>query len=124
MRERGSDAAANKLNDSTVCATNKNFMTALEQFGSWVASGRGADESVHPTLALHFVVAVAAWIAGRSTAEGASLERLPDAVARHCACARLSEIDDIHLASATTPGGVIVPAALTLAAERGADGAA
>src|SRR5581483_1607582 len=58
------------------------------------------------------------------TPEGEALRRLEDPVARHCAWARLSEIDDIHLASATTPGGVIVPAALTLAAECGADGAA
>src|ERR1700736_1744169 len=33
-----------------------------------------------------------------------------------CALARSSEIDDIHLPSMTTPGGVVIPAALTLAA--------
>jgi 2-methylcitrate dehydratase PrpD len=32
------------------------------------------------------------------------------------ALARLSEIDDIHLASMTTPGAIVVPAALTIAA--------
>jgi 2-methylcitrate dehydratase PrpD len=37
-------------------------------------------------------------------------------VATHCALARLSEIDDIHLAAMTTAGGIVVPAALTLAA--------
>src|SRR5262249_33565607 len=35
-----------------------------------------------------------------------------------CALARSSEIDDIHLASMTTPGGIVIPAALTLAATR------
>jgi 2-methylcitrate dehydratase PrpD len=95
-------------------------VTALERFGAWIASGDAGAEGV----ALHLADSVAAWIAGRGTAEGASLQRLPDPVARHCACARLSEIDDIHLASATTPGGVIVPAAVTLAAGLGADGAA
>lgn len=95
-------------------------MTALERFGAWIA------EADIPTggVALHLVDAVAAWIAGADTPEGEALRRLEDPVARHCAWARLSEIDDIHLASATTPGGVIVPAALTLAAECGADGAA
>ena len=95
-------------------------MTALERFGAWIAEAAIPTEGV----ALHLVDAVAAWIAGADTPEGEALRRLEDPVARHCAWARLSEIDDIHLASATTPGGVIVPAALTLAAECGADGAA
>ena len=37
-------------------------------------------------------------------------------LATRCALARLSEIDNIHLASMTTPGGIVIPAALTLAA--------
>jgi len=32
-----------------------------------------------------------------------------------CACARLTEADDIHLTSCTTPGSVVVPTALHLA---------
>jgi 2-methylcitrate dehydratase PrpD len=36
----------------------------------------------------------------------------------HCAQTRLSEIDNIHLASSTTPGGIVIPAALTIAAAR------
>jgi 2-methylcitrate dehydratase PrpD len=95
-------------------------VTALEELGAWVASGDAAAAGV----TLHLADSAAAWIAGRGTVEGRSLLGLPDAVSRHCACARLSEIDDIHLASATTPGGVIVPAAVTIAAERGADAAA
>jgi 2-methylcitrate dehydratase PrpD len=39
---------------------------------------------------------------------------LLDRVARSCALARLSEIDDIHLSSCTTPGALIVPSALTI----------
>jgi 2-methylcitrate dehydratase PrpD len=37
-------------------------------------------------------------------------------LATHCALARMSEIDDIHLASTSTPGAIVVPAALTIAA--------
>jgi 2-methylcitrate dehydratase PrpD len=104
-------------------------VTALEQFGGWVASSGGLDEKLRHAVALHLTDAVAAWIAGRRTAEGAALLALPaeDLHGRalcHCACTRLSEIDDIHLASATTPGGVVVPAAVTVAAALGADGAA
>jgi len=101
-------------------------VTALEQFGEWIAS---ADRGPGAAVALHVADAVGAWIAGSATADGAAMlalrsepEGTPERVLRRCACARLSEIDDIHLAAAVTPGGVIVPAALTLAAERGADG--
>jgi 2-methylcitrate dehydratase PrpD len=101
-------------------------VTALEQFGAWIASNPTRPGSA---VALHVADAVAAWIAGRGTAEGRAIaalpaDDLPARVARHCACARLSEIDDIHLASATTPGGAIVPAAITVAASIGADAAA
>ncbi len=100
-------------------------MTSLQRFGDWVAAGGDPPRGV----ALHLADAVAAWIAGRGTAEGRAVvalpaEDLPARVARECACARLSEIDDIHLVSATTPGGVIVPAAVTVAASVGADAAA
>src|SRR5262249_56212008 len=36
--------------------------------------------------------------------------------AARCGVARLSEIDDIDLASMTTPGAIVIPGALTLAA--------
>jgi len=45
-------------------------------------------------------------------------------VALGCALARLSEIDDIHLSSATTPGALVVPAALAIGAALGSEGAA
>ena len=37
-------------------------------------------------------------------------------LATRCALARLSEIDDIHLASMTTPGSIVIPGALSIAA--------
>ena len=43
-------------------------------------------------------------------------DALADRVAVNVALARLSEIDDIHLAAMITPGAIVVPAALTIAA--------
>ncbi len=102
-------------------------MTALEQLGSYLANGRSPSASLLASARLHVVDNVAAWVAGIGTAEGRALlafraelqadaAQLPAAVSTYCALARLSEIDDIHLAAMTTAGGIVVPAALTLAA--------
>jgi 2-methylcitrate dehydratase PrpD len=104
-------------------------MTTLERLGGYLASGQNLAPSTLASARLHLVDIVGAWIAGMGTAEGRALlafrretqggaseiERASAAVAAHCALARLSEIDDIHLASMTTAGGIVVPAALTLA---------
>ena len=42
------------------------------------------------------------------------------AVSRRVAITRMTELDDIHMASCTTPGAVVVPTALTVAAALGA----
>lgn len=106
-------------------------MSALEQFAAYVAGGAPAANGAAASQAasLHVADTVGAWIAGSRTAEGKALIRFLsspghlcqsamgalDRVVLNCAVTRLSEIDDIHLASTTTPGAVIVPAALTLA---------
>jgi len=71
---------------------------------------------------LHLKDTVAAFFAGLRTAEGQALARLYDGrgggsglAAAAAAIARLSECDDIHLASCVTPGAVVVPVALALA---------
>ena len=89
------------------------------------------DASTREKLRLHVADTIGAWIAATQTAEGRALiafrdrmratgqagpHHLYDDVATHCALVRLSEIDDIHLASMTTPGSIAVPAALTMAA--------
>jgi 2-methylcitrate dehydratase PrpD len=108
-------------------------MTVLEQLGAHVASGRrGLSDSARQVLRLHLADTVGAWIAGSATPEGRALVEfgwragagMPDRLATNCALARLSEIDDIHLASGTTPGALVVPAALTIAASLGWRGAA
>ena len=103
-------------------------MTVLEQLGAHVARGGAARREA---LRLHVADTVGAWIAGSATPEGRALRKfganrdaMPDRVATHCALARLSEIDDIHLASGTTPGALIVPSALTIAASLGRECAA
>jgi len=101
-------------------------VTLLEQFGARVARA-GLSGPVQHAARLHLADTVGAWVAGSATAEGRALLALgevgggdlPERVAAHCALVRLSEIDDIHLASATTPGALVVPAALTIAAEHG-----
>jgi len=104
-------------------------MTVLEQLGAHVA--RGGAVPAREVLQLHLADTVGAWIAGSATPEGRALlkfganrDAMSDRVATHCALARLSEIDDIHLASGITPGALVVPAALTIAASLGRDGAA
>jgi 2-methylcitrate dehydratase PrpD len=101
-------------------------MTALERLGTYLADGRDLPPLALANARLHVVDSVAAWVAGIGTAEGRALlafrKEAPDAdsvsaaLMTHCALARLSEIDDIHLAAMTTAGGIVVPAALTLAA--------
>jgi 2-methylcitrate dehydratase PrpD len=111
-------------------------MTALEQLGSYLANGRRLSASLLGSAQLHVIDSVGAWIAGIGTAEGrallgfrtamqADVGHAPAAVSTHCGLARLSEIDDIHLAAMTTAGGVVVPAALALAAaQKSTDAAA
>ena len=105
-------------------------MTILEQLGAHVAGGRkDLSDPERQVLRLHLADTVGAWIAGRATPEGRTLVKfganrdgMPDRVATDCALARLSEIDDIHLASGTTPGALVIPAALTIAAPLGLQG--
>lgn len=90
----------------------------------------GVASAIMAKLRLHVADTVGAWIAATQTAEGKALisfrrrppighavdRNLYDDLAAHCALVRLSEIDDIHLASMTTPGSIAISAAVTLAA--------
>ena len=102
-------------------------MTAIEDLAAWIA-GLSQDAIAAPLrdrLRLHVIDILGAWIAGAATAEGRMLiglraaaqsPSLADDLALHCALARLSEVDDIHLASMTTPGSIVIPAATVIAA--------
>jgi len=108
-------------------------MTVLEQMAGWVATERSEplSQSSGQRLAVHLLDTVGAWIAGRATDEGAMLARLVSSpgqpvplLERHAldlivlgvAATRLTEIDDFHMASCTTPGSVVVPTALVMSA--------
>lgn len=108
-------------------------MNVLEQLGDWLAeySQQAISAAVTDRLGIHLLDTIGAWIAGRSTEEGAMLARLKseprtsiplftnhplDHIALSCATVRLTEIDDIHMPSCTTPSSVVVPVALYLSA--------
>jgi 2-methylcitrate dehydratase PrpD len=109
-------------------------MTVLEQMAEWI-SGSGAGpvpQSVRERLAIHLLDTLGARIAGGATDEGAMLAGLGlnpsqplsifgrhplDRIALGVATIRLTEIDDIHMASCTAPSSVVVPAALVIAGQ-------
>lgn len=103
-------------------------MTAIEELGRYVADSEAASDAERELVELHLSDTVGAWIASAATGEGRSLLDFRAAtrsggqsdtgldLSTRCALARLSEIDDIHLPSMTTPGSIVIPAALTLAA--------
>src|SRR2546428_4089778 len=115
-------------------------MSVLEQLGTHVAHDyrETLSDGVRESARLHLVDTVGAWIAASGTTEGRALmrflagreqtgadpvgENTLSRVACNCGLARLSEIDDIHLSSCTTPGALIVPSALTIGSSLGASG--
>src|SRR5262245_11100442 len=67
-------------------------------------------------LRLHIADTLGMALQGTLLDEGKAAMAMGSRLAGWCACARLTEADDIHLASCTTPGSVVVPTALHLAA--------
>src|SRR6516162_840175 len=104
-------------------------MSALERLGGYVAASGRPSEAARETVELHLIDTVGASIASTHTVEGLGLLRFRAAMraraqadgawaldlVTRCALARLSEIDDIHLPSMTTPGAIVISGALTLA---------
>ena len=109
-------------------------MTAVEQFADFIAEHRPVSDAVREAVRLHVIDTVGALVAGTRTAEGQALIRyraqagspkdLPLDVMTLCALARLTEIDDIHLAAMTTPGAIVIPGALAIAAAQPTQNAA
>lgn len=106
-------------------------MTVLDDIAAYL--GREVEDDGR--LSLHLVDTIGAWLAGRSFPEGRDIVTAPahalsalgsnllDDIVREVAATRLSEIDDIHRASCTTCGSVVVPVVLLLAEATKADGA-
>lgn len=113
-------------------------MNALDALAEFVQDSRLAapPPELLDRIKLHLLDTLGALLAGPRTEEGISIgllmardensqgARAPGyplktdiatAVRSACAASRCTEIDDIHLASCTTPGSVVVPAALALA---------
>ena len=106
-------------------------MNGIDELAALIVRLRTEDVAapVLDALRLHVADTIGAWIAATQTPEGKLLlsyrsrrhsggsgDELADNLAAACALTRLSEIDDIHLASMITPGSIVVPAAMTLAA--------
>ena len=109
-------------------------MSTLEKLGARIACSSAVKPSAaaREQVRIHLADTVAAWVAGSQTHEGRDLlaaaalgdagpmgEGLMGRVMLATALTRLSEIDDIHLAAGTTPGSLIVPTTLIVAAALG-----
>jgi len=104
-------------------------MAPLEELGAFVSQGvrGGASQPLQSRLELHIVDTLVAWVATAGTEEARQLRQFQNDNRRtpaepaldvliNCALTRLSEVDDIHLASMITPGAIVIPGAVTIAA--------
>ncbi len=103
-------------------------MASLETLGAYLARDirNQVSHETHALLALHLTDTITAWIVTRQTREAQVLRKFQaDAkqsddvgldILINCALTRLSEVDDIHLASMVTPGAIVIPGALAIAA--------
>ena len=99
-------------------------MGVIGELAAFVANAKAwaLPAAERERLELHLTDTVVAALAGACIPEGNALQRFGEAlslaerVGRRAAAIRLTEIDDIHLPSCTTPSAGIVPVALALAA--------
>jgi 2-methylcitrate dehydratase PrpD len=99
------------------------IVSVITELASFVAEAKASalPPAARERLRLHFTDTVVAALAGASIPEGKALQSFGDAhaltdrIGRRAAAIRLTEIDDIHLPSCTTPSAGIVPVALALA---------
>jgi len=91
--------------------------SALERLAALIQSPDLASHAAArmDRLRLHIADTVGMMLHGASLVEGKRAIAAGSRLVASCACARLTEADDIHLTSCTTPGSVIVPTALHLA---------
>jgi 2-methylcitrate dehydratase PrpD len=99
-------------------------VSPIAELASFVVGAKASDlpAADRGRLALHATDTAVAAMAGANIPEGRALQDiggdagLISQIGRQAAAARLTEIDDIHLASCITPSAGIVPVALRLAA--------
>jgi 2-methylcitrate dehydratase PrpD len=99
-------------------------MTKLDQLAAFVcgASAGALPDADRAIQRRHFQDAIVAAVAGGQCRETAALDGLlddgiGDRIARLAAAIRMTEIDDIHMPSCTTPSSAAVPVAVALAVE-------
>jgi 2-methylcitrate dehydratase PrpD len=101
-------------------------VSVIGELAAFVARSKASDlpAADRERLRLHFIDTVVAAKAGAHIPEGEALQSLGDdgalaiRIGRQAAAIRLTEIDDIHLPSCTTPSSGVVPVALMLAAQQ------
>jgi 2-methylcitrate dehydratase PrpD len=101
-------------------------VSVIAELAAFVATANvsGLPAAEQERLRLHVIDTVVAAKAGAHIPEGKALQSLGDAgalairIGRQAAAIRLTEIDDIHLPSCTTPSAGVVPVALMLAAQQ------
>ena len=102
-------------------------MTVISQLAEFVAQANVAalPDAEQTLQRRHILDAVVAAAVGARTGEARSLaallgaRALPEIIGQRAATIRLSEVDDIHLPSCTTPSAAAVAVALSLAAQAG-----
>src|ERR1700748_4005858 len=112
-------------------------MASLETLGAYVARDirHQVSDGLRALLAPHLTDTATAGIATGATREAQVLRKFQAETKQgeadvgldiliNCALTRLSEIDDIHLASMITPGAIVIPGALAIAAQLPPDPAA
>ena len=99
-------------------------MSVIAELAAFVAAANasGLPVAEQERLRLHVADTAVAALAGANIPEGKALQSLGDdgalaiRIGRQAAATRLTEIDDIHLPSCTTPSAGVLPVALALAA--------
>jgi len=99
-------------------------VSVIAELAAFVATANasGLPAAQQERLRLHVADTAVAALAGANIPEGKALKSLGDdgalaiRIGRQAAATRLTEIDDIHLPSCTTPSAGILPVALALAA--------
>lgn len=100
------------------------IVSTIGELASFVAGAKASalPEAERERLRLHLTDTLVAALAGTRIPEGKALgslgehASLAERIGRQAAAIRLTEIDDIHLPSCTTPSAGVVPVALILAA--------
>jgi 2-methylcitrate dehydratase PrpD len=99
-------------------------VSLIAELASFVVGAKASDlpPAERERLSLHVADTAVAALAGANIPEGRALQQLggdaglASQIGRQAAAVRLTEIDDIHLASCITPSAGVVPVALRLAA--------